>query len=110
MRPIDADALKDELELADFETDSRMFGGQTVLFEDSVFKIVDSAPTLSPDEVRGVGEWVDKGVRAWSCSCCGTPLNHIRQFASFEKNELPNYCPNCGAKMKGAEDGTTDNT
>ena len=67
---------------------------------------IDKIPTLSPDEVRGVGEWVDKGVRAWSCSCCGTPLNHIRQFASFEKNELPNYCPNCGARLGNG--GTDD--
>ena len=61
---------------------------------------------VDPDDVRGVGEWVDKGVRAWSCSCCGTPLNHIRQFSSFEKNELPNYCPNCGARLGNG--GTDD--
>ena len=65
---------------------------------------IDDAPTVSPDEVRGAGKWVDKGVRAWSCSCCGTPINHIRQFASFEKNELPNYCPSCGARMGGVQD------
>ena len=71
--------------------------------EDDVTRLL-SLPTISPDEVRGKGKWVDKGVRAWSCSCCGTPLNHIRQFASFEKNELPNYCPNCGAKMEVSDD------
>ena len=73
-------------------------------YEVVLVKDINNAPTISPDEVRGVGKWVDKGVRAWSCSCCGTPLNHIRQFASFEKNELPNYCPNCGAKMKGVSE------
>ena len=65
---------------------------------------IKELPTVSPDEARGVGKWVGKGVRAWSCSCCGTPLNHIRQFASFEKNELPNYCPSCGARMGGVQD------
>lgn len=61
---------------------------------------IDNLPAADIDEIRGKGKWVDKGVRAWSCSCCGMPLNHIRQFASFEKNELPNYCPNCGARME----------
>ena len=102
-RYIDADALKDELELADFETDSRMFGGQTVLFEYSVFKIVDSAPTISPDEVRGVGKWETKHDKvAWwyECSCCHEkPL--ISNFGAMEN--LSAYCPNCGAKMEVSE-------
>jgi len=95
MRPIDADALKDELELADFETDSRMFGGQTVLFEDSVFKIVDSAPTLSPDEVLGVGEWISNHDGSWNCSECGL------RVLIYAKG---NFCPNCGARMKGVSE------
>lgn len=113
MRPIDADALKDELELADFETDSRMFGGQTVLFEDSVFKIVDSAPTLSPDDVRGVGEWIEKEVynienttieqmQSASCSVCGKI--HTTPFSYYFDNF--NYCPNCGARLGNG--GTDD--
>lgn len=33
----------------------------------------------------------------WKCSCCG---------AIFEDDEPTyNYCPNCGAKMEGGEDG-----
>jgi len=98
-RYIDADALKDELELADFETDSRMFGGQTVLFKDSVFKIVDSAPTVSPDEVRGVGKWIQLDYTdeaygiVYKCAKCG--CSEIGE---------PNYCPNCGAKMEVSED------
>ena len=93
-RYIDADAL---LEKA-WDADTRIGYVQVV----DVGDVID-APTISPDEVRGAGKWIDNGVRAWSCSCCGTPLNHIRQFASFEKNELPNYCPSCGARLTGGE-------
>jgi len=106
-RYIDADALKDELELADFETDSRMFGGQTVLFKDSVFKIVDSAPTISPDEVRGVGKWIkrekvrpnlpDDSDYEFECSCCGWRDLHNAKM-------IVPYCWHCGAKMEVSED------
>ena len=106
-RYIDADALKDELELADFETDSRMFGGQTVLFKDSVFKIVDSAPTISPDEVRGKGKWLRKekvrhnldgdGDYRYECSACGHSDEHN------ENVHVP-FCWYCGAKMEVSED------
>ena len=103
-RYIDADALKDELELADFETDSRMFGGQTVRFEDSVFKIVDSAPTISPDDARGVGKWI---------RISGYHLDHEYHPARYQCDKCKhfvdsgddkNYCPNCGAKMEVSED------
>lgn len=108
MRPIDADALRARMYHEAFETDTDMQKWDSgcwiryKLFENCI----DEQPTISPDDVRGVGKWVDKGVRAWSCSCCGTPLNHIRQFSSFEKNELPNYCPNCGARLGNG--GTDD--
>ena len=101
IRTIDADALNAAIE--------KWFDGVCVYdaspseATNDFQSIVDEQPTISPDEVRGAGKWIDKGVRAWSCSCCGTPINHIRQFASFEKNELPNYCPNCGARLTGGE-------
>lgn len=59
---------------------------------------------ISPDEVRGVGEWryersiVHDG-EPW-CSECGE---------GFEiRAEKMKFCPSCGARMKGADDGTTD--
>lgn len=50
---------------------------------------------------RPQGEWkrrlVDNGFNAdWVCSECGYRVK--TDFVSF------NYCPNCGAKMKGADD------
>ena len=46
------------------------------------------------------GEWIkteyDKGKFYFACSTkCGEALTEI------EEKNLPNYCPNCGAKMKG---------
>lgn len=59
-----------------------------------------SLPTLSPDDLRGVGKWETKHNRvAWwyECSCCHEkPL--ISNFGTMEK--LSAYCPNCGAKME----------
>lgn len=40
------------------------------------------------------GEWVD-GYKRQSCSVC-----HYRGMRSW------NYCPNCGADMRGGKDGT----
>ena len=50
---------------------------------------------------RPQGEWkrrlVDNGFNAdWVCSECGYRVK--TDFVSF------NYCPNCGARMKGADD------
>lgn len=44
---------------------------------------------------RPQGEWI-KDVEWWcvyKCSVCGETFD-----------ELTNYCPNCGARMKGADD------
>ena len=71
--------------------------------EDDVTRLL-SLPTISPDEVRGVGEWITKeNGKVWwyECSCCGTrPLKS--RWADEET--LSCYCPNCGAKMEVSED------
>jgi late competence protein required for DNA uptake (superfamily II DNA/RNA helicase) len=66
---------------------------------------------ISPDDVRGVGEWMQKEVinleditieqmQSACCSVCGkyhtTPYSYY--FSEY------NYCPNCGARMKGASE------
>jgi len=72
---------------------------------------IEDAPTISPDEVRGVGKWEQKEVfslddttieqmQSARCSSCGkyhtTPFSYY--FSKY------NYCPNCGAKMEVSED------
>jgi rubrerythrin len=59
--------------------------------------ILDKVPSAD----RPQGEWkrrlVDNGFNAdWVCSECGYRVK--TDFVSF------NYCPNCGARMKGADD------
>ena len=65
---------------------------------------IRNAPTISPDDVRGVGEWIDcpsthiqDGAKYKMCSVCN---EHIAVLG----HDL-DYCPSCGARMKGAEDG-----
>ena len=60
---------------------------------------IANAPTVSPDEVRGVGRWVKRfdgpyGRGRTYCSACGkhSGIGGIKQ--------TPPYCPNCGAKME----------
>ena len=70
-----------------------------------------SLPTVSPDEVRGVGEWIrqekshpncqeDSDYR-YECSVCGWSDQHNAKM-------IVPFCWHCGARMKGAEDGTTE--
>jgi len=67
-----------------------------------VRELIEEAPTISPDEVRGVGEWLNDvgefGFPEIPCSVCGYKSGHN----GFK------YCPNCGARMKGDTNGTTD--
>jgi len=67
---------------------------------------LETAPTVSPDEVRGVGEWImlenqskedtDNGNYWYTCSHCSAGDLHAKV------QEVP-FCWKCGARMKGAE-------
>lgn len=90
MRLIDADALIAEYDRVHIGPP----GGARKLMED--------APTIDPEELRPKGRWIDNvdenGIlcNAWrKCSACGG-LNYKMK---------PNYCPNCGADMRGGNDG-----
>ena len=61
-----------------------------------------SLPTVSPDEVRGVGKWErdeyeDNKFWANYCSLCCSYLPYGLEWK-------PNYCPSCGARMGGVQD------
>ena len=66
-------------------------------------ELTDAIVTL-PSANRPTGKWIMKhdGIifkRTWGvCSCCGNTLD----FAGLNAGRGDaNYCPNCGAKMKG---------
>ena len=65
---------------------------------------LETAPTVSPDDVRGVGEWI---------RISGYHLDHEYHPARYKCDQCKhfvdsgddkNYCPNCGAKMEVSED------
>jgi hypothetical protein len=101
VRPIDADALKRIAFLCE-NADIR-FSKQ---FMAVAVSDIDSAPTLSPDEVRGVGERIPITTDfEHQCSKCGKKLDDYvvaSEWAGLA--EVPNYCPNCGAKMEVSDD------
>ena len=112
-RYIDADALRQRMYHEAFETDTDMQKWDSgcwiryKLFENCI----ESAPTVSPDDVLGVGKWIrqekshpncpeDSDYR-YECSVCGWSDQHNAKM-------IVPFCWHCGARMKGAEDGTTD--
>ena len=94
-RYIDADALQvNMMEMAA----SGLYG-----LEDMIGAVIE-APTVSPDEVRGVGKWI---------RISGYHLDHEYHPARYQCDQCKhfvdsgddrNYCPNCGAKMEVSED------
>lgn len=57
-------------------------------------RIVKEAPTIASESLRPQGEWKHFYGNRGQCSVCGVVVS------STVRNN-GNYCPNCGAKMKG---------
>ena len=61
-------------------------------------------PTVDPETLRPKGRWLGEGdgyadgeivYDVWYCSEC----NYCIDDGTDDPEMLPNYCPNCGAKM-----------
>ncbi len=97
MRPIDADVVCSEC--------TSYYAGNCPS-DDSVGCAVKDAPTLTLDNLRPKGRWEKTfftNDRQRVCSICHCT---VRQ-PSYDKGEttLFNYCPKCGADMRGDENG-----
>ena len=56
---------------------------------DGIAKVVNAIPSAD----RPQGEWIDAKNAGWKCTVCGKWSNG--QY---------DYCPHCGARMKGVDD------
>lgn len=103
MRLIDADALEARMYHDAFEVDSDMQKWDSgcwiryKMFENAI----EEAPTI---EERKKGKWIiephTKGMYIHRCSECMKVL-----MLSPTDQPKYNYCPNCGADMRGENDG-----
>ena len=79
-------------------------------YQCDVIQELKAFPTVSADDVRGVGEWIVKqtaiGKDYTICSACKTDFKFKTDkgtLARLDMRGMP-FCPSCGARMKGAED------
>lgn len=73
---------------------------------------VENAPTIEPD--RKKGRWIlmsDRDGVYWACSECGEDIPRVSHydpqfdlFPRLESIEKTDYCPHCGADLRGEKD------
>jgi hypothetical protein len=97
-RLIDADALLDFLDVGHLRHPSEL-----CFSEIDVANLLLHAPTISPDDVRGVGKWIVDSVASnvFRCSICGSDAPVCPTGGNEYKSR---YCPSCGARMKGVSE------
>lgn len=115
MRLIDADKLKEKLK-AHHDFFVNAWGGFSNLpvkdkarvdeITNCIAEVVN-APTIDPESLRPQGHWIGEAdgyadgklvYDVWYCSEC----NHCIDDGTDDPDLLPDFCPGCGAYMKGA--------
>ena len=90
MRVIEADAV---VKAIDKHTNSNL------QLDEDITCILEKIPTV---EERKRGEWInhrnDDGHNIADCDQCGEAMQW------FDDDIKPNFCPNCGAEMRGERD------
>lgn len=102
MRLIDGDALKRKLQKVATEAWKMKLTASIEQTFNQCMDYIDSAPTIEPKQGKWIGEgdgYADGGIvyDIWYCSNC----DHCEEG---EELALPNFCPNCGIRMKGVDD------
>ena len=100
MRLIDADALMADLEKWMKQIDPTHPPEDNAIppMEDiivSTLMTIEEQPTIEPQRMKG--RWIPFDIPWYQCSECGA----IRENKTF----MENFCPNCGADMRGEQDG-----
>ena len=58
----------------------------------------DTVPALDPESLRQKGRWIHDINNLYGCDQCG-------ERETMSPKKLKHYCPNCGADMRGVDDG-----
>lgn len=95
MRLIDADALIEKL-LFVKEAENEIYGRGSWRFATKCIRVIEDAPTIEPE--RKKGKWILYKIEHGKCPFCGHSVDLMTP-------EDRNYCSNCGADMRGEEDG-----
>ena len=68
-------------------------------FYDKVIEIIDNAPTVEPKQ----GEWIEVDIKStpYGGYTCNRKCN---KCGYFTREYRLNFCPNCGAEMRGSEE------
>lgn len=62
---------------------------------DEISDVLDSMPTISPDDVRGVWKWIHMAT---------TDICPFCKYETGKRGIMTKYCPNCGARLEVSED------
>ncbi len=93
MRYIDADNLKERIPKDIHEDVFENCSNCELLDDKQVKELIDSQPTADVRE-NVMGEWISTGFMEVKCSNCKE---------TFHELESANFCPNCGADMRGGK-------
>ena len=74
--------------------------GNVVMCENTYEELIEEAVSVTMNQSKQ-GEWLYWN---YKCSCCGKALmDYFIYTEDGDIVEAPNYCPNCGARMKGTD-------
>ena len=97
-----SDSISRQAAIRWVKTECNPYGKPTLDFE-SGKKVIEHLEQM-PSADRPQGEWIGYEIPS-ECSVCG---HHWDEYVFGQElwhdGSVPNYCPNCGAKMKGADD------
>lgn len=101
MRLIDADAFRKIL--VDRQITTQFFHLAERNEIGCIIDILDYTPTIDSESLRPTGEWIhidQDWHELWQCSNCKEEWDFA--YDPTEEETIVKYCPDCGARMKGA--------